>query len=76
MKGSGKDMMKRFYLDRKEDTSGVSGTGIIAYGVIYPSGTVVMEWVTTYGSIAIYKSIDEIQVLHAKKGKTELVYLD
>lgn len=68
--------MRCFYLMRKEDTSGVSGTGIIAYGAIYPSGKVVMEWVTKYGSIAIYENIHEIQVLHAEKGKTDIVYLD
>jgi hypothetical protein len=34
-----------------------------------------MEWLTANGSIAIYKSIDEIQVLHAHGGKTEVVYI-
>jgi len=68
--------MKQFYLHRIEDISGVSGTGIIAHGMILPSGRVVMEWVTTHKSIAIYDSIDEIQLLHAHKGKTNLVYVD
>jgi hypothetical protein len=66
---------KQFYLLRKEDVSGVSGEGIIAQGVILHSGQVVMEWLTANGSIAIYKSIDEIQVLHAHGGKTEVVYI-
>lgn len=68
--------LKQFYLNRKEDVSGVSGTGIIAQGVIFPSGKVVMEWATSYGSIAIYENINEIQVLHANKGKTELIYIN
>lgn len=54
----------------------MSGTGVIAYGVILPSGKVVMEWVTKYGSIAIYENIDEIQFLHAKEGNTKLVFID
>lgn len=66
--------MKTFYLQRNVDVSGVSGTGIIAYGVILPSGKVVMEWVTTYGSIAIYETIHEVQVLHAHKGSTLIIY--
>jgi len=68
--------LKQFYLDRKDDISGVSGTGIIGHGVILPSGRAVMEWTTKYRSIAIYDSIDEIQMLHAHKGKTELIYVE
>jgi hypothetical protein len=70
------EAIKRFYLNRKKDISGVSGTGIIAYGAILPSKRVVMEWVTKHKSIAIYDSIEEIQLLHAHKGKTELIYID
>lgn len=69
-------VMKQFLLNRKEDISGVSGTGVIAHGVILPSGRVVMEWVTKHKSIAIYDSIDEIQMLHAHPGKTELIYIN
>jgi len=67
--------MKQFYLNRVEDVSGVSGTGIIAFGMILPSGRVVMEWQTTHKSIAIYDSIDEIQLLHAHKDKTYIVFV-
>lgn len=66
--------MKTFFLQRDIDISGVSGTGIIAHGVILPSGKVVMEWITTHGSIAIYENINEVQVLHAHKGTTHLIY--
>lgn len=67
--------LKQFYLNRTDDISGVSGTGIIGQGVILPSGRVVMEWTTKHKSIAIYDSIDKIQVLHAHKG-TELIYVN
>lgn len=69
------EQLRQFYLNRTEDISGVSGTGIIGHGVILPSGRVVMEWTTKYKSIAIYDSINEIQVLHAHKG-TELIYVN
>lgn len=65
---------KRFYLQRFRDSSGVSGTGIIAYGVILPSNRVVMEWATKYRSIAIYESLNEIQYLHAKSEETSIVF--
>ena len=68
--------LQQFYLHRKTDVSGISGTGVIAHGVILPSGSVVMEWVTTHGSIAIYKSINEIQAVHGHNGQTEIIYVD
>lgn len=68
------ERLKQFYILREEDPSGVSGTGIIAQGVIFPSGKVVMEWCTTHTSIGIYESIDKIQMVHAHKG-TCIVYI-
>ena len=35
---------RRFRLVREEDESGVSGTGVVAVGVEFPSGAVVFEW--------------------------------
>jgi len=34
---------RRFYLDRRTDVSGVSGTGIVAHGVVWPDGTVTIR---------------------------------
>ncbi|MEK1828906.1 hypothetical protein AAAC51_07100 [Priestia megaterium] len=68
--------LRQFYLHRLEDVSGVSGTGVIGRGVIMPSGHAVMEWTTKRKSIAIYESVNEMQILHAHNGKTELVYLN
>lgn len=49
--------LKEFYLERLEDESGVSGTGTVAVGVIFPSGKAVMEWTTELSSLAVYDSI-------------------
>ena len=35
--------LKRFLLVRTEDVSGVSGTGVVAEGVMFPSGVVLMD---------------------------------
>src|SRR5262249_29579796 len=35
---------KIFRLNRMTDTSGISGTGIVAYGVLWPDGTAVLRW--------------------------------
>ena len=36
--------MRRFQLRRNVDHSGVSGSGVVAEGIIFTSGAVVMAW--------------------------------
>lgn len=68
-----KDRFKEFYLQRNEDESGISGTGIIARGVIFPSGKVVMEWQTFHSSIALYDNINDVISIHGHDGKTLVI---
>jgi hypothetical protein len=63
-------------LNRKEDATGVSGTGIVARGVIFPTGKCVMEWQTKHTSVAVYDSVDELMAIHGHDGKTEIVISD
>lgn len=67
------ELIKEFHLKRKEDVSGTSGTGIVARGVILPSGACVMEWLTFHSSICIYKNIEDIEKIHGHNGATEVV---
>ena len=66
--------IKEFYLQRNEDESGISGTGIVARGVVLPSGQVVMEWLTFTSSINIYHNIQQVEEVHGHGGKTVLVW--
>lgn len=60
---------QRFFLNRHEDVSGVSGTGRIAEGVIFKGGKVVLFWYSSQ-SIAIYDSLDVLKQIHGHGGKT------
>jgi hypothetical protein len=62
-----------FYLQRLEDETGISGTGIVARGCIFPSGSVVLEWQTFHSSICIYKNIQDVEAIHGHNGKTVVV---
>lgn len=74
MKG---DKVKPFYLLRKEDVSGVSGTGVVAMGAIYPSGQVYLEWIASnHVSWGIFNNIDELIQLHGHEGKTQVIMGD
>ena len=68
--------LQPFYLLRHEDESGVSGEGIVAIGVILPSGQAVMEWLTFMSSVAIYKNIEQLREIHGHGDKTEVIMGD
>lgn len=68
--------MRRFYLDRIEDPSGVSGTGVVAEGVQLSDGRVVLRWLTALSSVAIYESIEEVVAIHGHQGGTVVTWID
>lgn len=67
------DTIKEFHLLRNEDETGISGTGMVARGVVLPSGAVVMEWQTFHSSICYYKNIGDVEAIHGHNGKTIVV---
>ena len=69
--------IKCFYLNREVDESGVSGTGIVAVGVILPSGRALLEWIskrTKAKSLALYEDLDDLQSVHGHEGNTKVVW--
>jgi hypothetical protein len=69
-------MAKRFHLHRDVDESGVSGTGLVAEGVLFQSGKVVISWLTRHTSLGTYDSIEGMLNVHGHGGKTRLVWVD
>jgi hypothetical protein len=67
------ECIKEFYLKRIEDETGISGTGVVARGVILPSGHCVIEWLTFCSSINIYKNLNDVEEIHGHHGKTLVV---
>lgn len=68
--------MRRFALDRVEDASGVSGTGVVAEGVEFSDGRVALRWRTAVTSVAIYDSMADLVAIHGHEGRTRVVYID
>jgi hypothetical protein len=69
-------LTQRFVLERKEDVSGMSGTGIVAVGIVLPSGMVVMEWVSFEKSMGIYHSIAQLEKVHGHEGRTLVRFIE
>jgi hypothetical protein len=78
--GSGGLGMKRFVLQRDEDETGISGTGLVCEGVEFPDGTVAMHWlVGEYRSTVVWdaaQGMEAVEAIHGHNGRTRVVWLD
>jgi hypothetical protein len=68
--------MRLFDLDRIEDESGISGTGIVAQGVEFDDGTITLRWLTDHKSTAVYADEKTLEAIHGHGGKTKVVWRD
>lgn len=78
--------MRNFNLDRFVDVSGLSGTGVVAEGVEFSDGTVVVRWlnagVSDYNrergvkpTTVVHPDIQSVEALHGHGGATRIVWL-
>lgn len=69
--------MTLFHLLRNDDETGISGTGVVADGVIFRDGKVALRWrpgPVDHQSTVIYDSIEAVQAIHGHGGKTKVVF--
>lgn len=64
-----------FQLERLEDVSGMSGTGIVAEGTQYHDGQCTLSWFGHFHSLEIHPSIEQLEYLHGHGGRTKVVWL-
>jgi len=68
--------MRRFCLFREEDVSGVSGTGVVAEGVVFSTGKAVLSWCSERRSVTVYDTIADLETVHGHEGRTRIAWLD
>jgi hypothetical protein len=68
--------LKRFYLNRIKDISGISGTGRVAEGFVFDNGKVAMCWLTATSSIAVYDTVEHVEKIHGHAGATEIEWVE
>ena len=61
-----------FNLVRDEDETGVSGTGVVASGIIWRNGKCAMHWHTAHTSTTVYDSLSSLVSIHGHAGKTRV----
>ena len=70
---------KRFYLNRKVDKTGISGTGRVLDGVMFTDGRISCRWRSDRASTNNYESLEDFIYLHVDnhgEGANELVWID
>jgi hypothetical protein len=63
-------MIRTFYLDRPTDVTGVSGTGVVAHGVVFEDGTTVVRWLGEHRSTVVWPSLEDAVSIHGHHGTT------
>ena len=66
--------MKAFQLVRTEDVSGVSGIGVIAEGVEFLDGKVILHW-NNHGTLGIFDDVSQVIAIHGHDGRTTIQWL-
>ena len=67
--------MRLFQLHRDLDVSGISGTGIVADGVVFPDGVTVIRWRGERRSTVVWPGVDDVEAIHGHGGATRIVWL-
>lgn len=69
---------RRFVLYRIKDVTGVSGTGVVAYGVQFPDGKVVIHWAVRSlpASTVVWDSLADAVAVHGHDGNTVVTFVD
>ncbi|MEV8124082.1 hypothetical protein AB0P07_08205 [Streptomyces sp. NPDC085944] len=68
---------RRFVLRRRTDISGISGTGDVADGVLWPDGTAAVRWRGEHPSAVHWdRGRVSVELIHGHQGATEIVWLD
>lgn len=69
--------MRTFQLYRDVDETGISGTGMVAEGVQFADGPVVIRWqVGDHRSTVCWNSVADVEAIHGHGGKTRIVWDD
>ncbi|MGC5534272.1 hypothetical protein [Streptomyces sp. SR-10] len=70
-------MPRRFHLQRAIDVTGVSGTGHVADGVLWPDGTASVRWAGERTSIVFWDGgMADAEAVHGHGGATVIVWDD
>lgn len=67
---------RRFALVRHVDYTGVSGIGVVAYGVVFSDGQVALRWCSTHPATSLWETLDDMLSIHGHGEATSVQWID
>jgi hypothetical protein len=68
--------LRRFYLKRFADVSGISGTGVVAEGCVFSNKRCTLSWLPVTVSFEMFDSIEDLLKIHGHNGSTVVEFID
>lgn len=67
---------RRFALVRHVDYTGVSGVGVVAFGIAFSDGHVVLRWCSAHPATSSWNSLDDMLAVHGHGEGTNIQWID
>lgn len=67
---------RRFALVRHVDYTGVSGVGVVAYGVAFGDGHIALRWCSSHPATSIWTSMEDLLAVHGHGQATSVEWID
>ena len=67
---------RRFALVRHVDYTGVSGVGVVAFGIAFSDGHVVLRWCSSHPATSTWGSLEDMLAVHGHGEATSIQWID
>jgi hypothetical protein len=67
---------RRFALVRHVDYTGVSGVGVVAFGIAFSDGHVVLRWCSSHPATSTWVSLEDMLAVHGHGEATSIQWID
>jgi hypothetical protein len=67
---------RRFALARHVDYTGVSGVGVVAFGMVFSDGHVVLRWCSSHPATSTWASLEDMLAIHGHGEDTSIQWID
>jgi hypothetical protein len=67
---------RRFALVRHVDYTGVAGVGVIAFGIAFSDGHIVLRWCSAHPATSSWDSFDDLLAVHGHDEGTSIQWID
>jgi hypothetical protein len=69
---------RTFILQRDTDVTGLSGEGVVGWGVEFPDGVCALRWTSQWPTSVVFhdRGMESVIALYGYEGKIRVLYID